>query len=85
MYCSDTGLVRGVTCGVGIRIVAPFVENLLPIRASSSRIRTFGFRNLDEHEALSCLRQIKSSVSDVLRKEWIGITTTVVAVVVFLK
>ncbi|KAG2296284.1 hypothetical protein Bca52824_042953 [Brassica carinata] len=83
-YCSDTGLVRGVTYGGGIRIVAPFVENLLPIRGSASSGRTFGFRNLDEFETSSCFRQIKSSV----RKEWLGITTTVVAVValvVFLK
>ncbi|CAF1700740.1 unnamed protein product, partial [Brassica napus] len=76
-YCSDTGLVRGVTYGGGIRIVAPFVENLLPIRGSASSGRTFGFRNLDEFETSSCFRQIKSSV----RKEWLGITTTVVAVV----
>ncbi|KAF2611821.1 hypothetical protein F2Q70_00008634 [Brassica cretica] len=83
-YCSDTGLVRGVTYGGDIRIVAPFVENLLPIRGSASSGRTFGFRNLDEFETSSCFRQIKSSV----RKEWLGITTTVVAVValvVFLK
>ncbi|KAF2577554.1 hypothetical protein F2Q68_00001697 [Brassica cretica] len=80
-YCSDTGLVRGVTYGGDIRIVAPFVENLLPIRGSASSGRTFGFRNLDEFETSSCFRQIKSSV----RKEWLGITTTVVALVVFLK
>ena len=87
-YCSDTGLVRGVTFGC---IVAPFVENLLPIRGSASsgqEIRTFGFRNLDKPDTSSCFRQIKLSVSDVLREEWPSISITVVAVVallVFLK
>ncbi|CAF1700880.1 BnaC03g22640D [Brassica napus] len=83
-YCSDTGLVCGIGTYSGIRIVAPFVENLLPIRGSVSsgqEIRTFGFRNLDKPETSNCFRQIKLSVSDVLREEWLGITTTIVAVV----
>ncbi|KAL0844656.1 hypothetical protein Bca101_017902 [Brassica carinata] len=72
-YYSDTGLVCGITKGQpgGIRIVAPFVENLLPIRCSASsgqEIRTFGFRNLDKPETSYCFRQIKLSVSDVLQK-----------------
>ncbi|CDY24910.1 BnaC03g22620D [Brassica napus] len=67
-YCSDTGLVRGVTFGC---IVAPFVENLLRFEPDTSSFR-----------------QIKLSVSDVLREEWPSISITVVAVVallVFLK
>lgn len=89
-YYSDTGLVRDIARGWpgGIRVVAPFVENLLPIRCSVSSGRTFGFRNLDEPETSNLFRQIKLSATDVLQKEWPGITITIVAVValvVFLK